>query len=140
MFLKLSISKKLLLSVSIFFISFSGFNCTSVPAEDLYGKWNYVKIESSDKEDPDSVTHSELQLQRPSIEFTKPDSLKIFWGGKILSRGNFRMDNKMIRYTEILGENRVREFPFLIIEISPETLVFETMEAKNTRITAVKSN
>ncbi len=134
-----SATKQLILSVLLLFISFAGINCTSVPAEDLFGKWNYVKIENSDKEDADSVTTSELKIQNPSIEFTKPDSLKIYWGGKVLSKGNFRMDKKMIRYTEILTENRVREFPFLIVEISPKTLVFETMEAKSTRITAVKS-
>ena len=113
-------------------------NCNQIPAGKLYGKWKYIQVENLNINDTDSVTAGELKIQDPLIEFTKSNKLVIYWGGKILSHGTFKMENRMIRFTEDLGNGKTREFPFLIKDISESVLVFETMSASSTRVRAVK--
>jgi hypothetical protein len=113
-------------------------NCSQVSADKLYGEWKYIKVENLDKNNPDSVTATDLKIENPSITFTKTHKLQIMWGGKVLSHGTFRMEDRMIRYTEILEDNRTREFPFLIKDLSDTVLIFETMAASSTRVTAVR--
>ncbi|MBC7912626.1 MAG: hypothetical protein H7Y07_00750 [Pyrinomonadaceae bacterium] len=115
-------------------------NCSKVSADKLYGEWKYIKVENLDKNNPDSVSAADLKTDHPSISFTKTHKLQINWGGKVLSHGTFKIDDRMIRYTEILEDNRTREFPFLIKELSDTLLIFETMAASSTRVTAVKSS
>jgi hypothetical protein len=107
-----------------------------IKPEELYGRWNYVSVNSYNP--PDSLTKQELALQSPAIIFTAGNKLQIEWGGKQLSRGTFKMDGKMIRYTETLEGGTQREFPFLIKELSENLLVFETMEQSYTRVKAIK--
>lgn len=114
------------------------YSCRKVSADKLYGEWTYIKVENLDKTSPDSVSAADLKTQHPSISFTKSHKLEINWGGKKLSHGTFKMEDRMIRYTEILDDNRTREFPFLIKELSDSLLIFETMAASSTRVTAVK--
>ena len=118
----------------IFFASCSG----SIEQKDLYGRWNYVKVKNADPEE--IMTDDEVKLQSPAIIFTKNNDLIIEWDGKKLSHGKFRMDGKMIRYTEFLDGGRKREFPFLIEKISDTELVFVTMEKNYTRVTARRLN
>lgn len=105
--------------------------------EDLYGRWSYVQVENSNS--ADSLTKDELEKQFPAIIFSKNNDLIIEWGGKQLSHGKFRLEGKMIRYTESLDDNRKREFPFLIKKLTDTELVFETMEQNFTRVTARKA-
>ena len=114
------------------------YSCSKVSADKLYGEWTYIKVENLDKTSPDSVSAADLKTQHPSISFTKSHKLEINWGGKKLSHGTFKMEDRMIRYTEILDDNRTREFPFLIKELSDSLLIFETMAASSPRVTAVK--
>ena len=108
----------------------------SIEVDDLYGRWNYVSVNSYNP--PDSLTKQELTLQSPAIIFSAGNKLQIEWGGKQLSHGTFKMDGKMIRYTETLEGGRQREFPFLIKELSDNILVFETMEQSYTNVKAIK--
>lgn len=120
-----------------FLLTFSACK-NSIKPEELYGEWRYVKVEEPNKRPPFVMPQEDLEAARPSIKFTKENRLIIIWEGKQLSNGKFKMDNRMIRYTENLEGGAVREFPFLIKEISDTLLVFETMREDASRITAVK--
>jgi hypothetical protein len=119
--------------VVIFFTSCSG----AIKPEDLYGEWHYVKVLDIQKPS-ESTTPEELAAAKPSIIFTKRGDLIMIWGGKQLSKGKFRIEGKMIRYTENLPEGKTREFPFLVSELTKDQLVFETMEREGIRVTARK--
>lgn len=107
-----------------------------IDRKDLYGKWEYVKVQNFNP--LDSLSSAELKREKPAIIFYNDSNLLIEWGGKQLSRGSYKMDGKMIRYTESLEGGRKREFPFLIKKLGENELVFETMEQNYTRITALK--
>lgn len=128
------------MKINILFISFSALvlaSCSNaIDADELYGRWDYVAVESFNP--PDSLTREELIAQAPTILFSKDNKLVIEWGGKQLSHGTYRMDGKMIRYTEFLEGGGKREFPFLIKELGDKELVFQTMEQNYTRIKAKK--
>jgi hypothetical protein len=107
-----------------------------IERKDLYGTWDYVKVQNFNP--PDSLSSTELEREKPAIVFYADSNLLINWGGKQLSHGTYKMDGKMIRYTESLEGGRKREFPFLIKELGEKELVFETMEQNYTRIKAKK--
>ena len=114
------------------FLSCSG----SVDPKDLYGKWNYVKVVNADPED--ITSNEKLKHASPKIHFSESQELKIEWGGEQISSGKFKLDGKMIRYTETLEGGRTREFPFLINKLTETELVFQTMEKNYTIVTAIK--
>ena len=130
-----------MLKNSILFITviLSFASCTkSVKPEELYGEWQYIKVESPRQNPPYIMPEEEVQAENPSIRFSKTYDLVIMWGGKRLSHGKFRMEDRMIRYKENLEDGTTREFPFLIKEITDDKLVFETMSQDLTRITAIR--
>ena len=92
----------------------------AIDADELYGRWDYVAVENFNP--PDSLTREELIAQAPAILFSKDNKLVIEWGGKQLSHGTYRLDGKMIRYTEFLEGGIKREFPFLIKELGDKLL------------------
>ena len=108
----------------------------TIKPEELYGRWNYVKVDNANPQD--TLPDGELELQSPAIIFNNKQDLIIEWGGKTLSSGKFRMEGKMIRYTEDLPDGQKREFPFLIKSINEKELVFQTMEQSATTVTARK--
>lgn len=110
----------------------------SVNQEKLVGRWDYVKIENLNTQSEDSTTVSDLKEAKPYIQFSRANKLQIFWGGKLLSSGNYRIDGKMLRYTEDLPDGAKREFPFLVKDLSDREIVFETMSKEGTRVTAIK--
>ena len=110
----------------------------SIAPEDLYGRWKYIMVTNSNPEE--SLTVGEIRQQAPSITFSKNQELVIEWGGKRLSYGKFRMEGRIIRYTETLDGNRTLEFPFLITKLTDNELVFQTMEQEFTTVTAEKVN
>ena len=120
------------------FVLFLSSCINSVRTEDLYGRWNYIKVDNLNP--ADSLTIVEIRNQSPVIIFSKNKNLVIEWDGKQLSHGTFRLEGKMIRYTEFLEGNRKREFPFLIKKITDTELIFETMEQNFTRVTARKAD
>ncbi|HEX8376918.1 MAG TPA: hypothetical protein VF602_03810 [Pedobacter sp.] len=128
-----------LLNILCTFIVLLTLACTpSVKPEQLYGEWKYTKVESPNQNPPYSMPPEEVQKENPSIQFTRNKDLVIIWGGKTLSYGKFRLEDRMIRYKESLPGGTTREFPFLIKEITDAKLVFETMSQDVSRITAVK--
>jgi hypothetical protein len=128
---------KTLIPLIIIILFFSNCN-SSIEPEELYGEWKYIKVESPRQQPPYIMADEEVKAENPSIRFSEKSDLIIIWGGKQLSNGKFRMEGRMIRYTENLGGGKKREFPFLIKELSKDKLVFETMQQDFTRITAIK--
>ena len=128
------------MKINIFFISFSALvlaSCSNAIDEDqLYGRWNYIAVENFNP--TDSLSRDELTAQAPAIVFSIDNKLVIEWGGKQLSHGTYKMDHKMIRYTEFLEGGGKRNFPFLINELGDKVLVFQTMEQNYTRVKAKK--
>lgn len=107
-----------------------------IEQNDLVGRWNYIKVVNADPED--ITSDEELKQASPAIIITETNDLVIEWGGKQLSKGKYKLEGKMIRYTESLEGGRTREFPFLISKLTDTELVFETMEKNYTRVTAIK--
>ena len=127
--------KLFLNACAIIFLVFTSCSNTIQP-EELYGRWNYVKVDNTNPQD--TLADGELELQSPAIIFNDKQDLIIEWGGKKLSSGKFRMEGKMIRYTEDLPGGQKREFPFLIKSLNDKELVFQTMEQNFTTVTALK--
>jgi hypothetical protein len=110
----------------------------SISADELYGKWKYVKVEQPNADPPDSVRRDELLAQAPYIQFNQNNTLLMMWGGKVLSHGKFTTEGRNIRYTESLPDGTTRQFPFWVSELSDKEIVFETKGADGSRATAVK--
>lgn len=106
-------------------------------AADLYGRWNYVKVENPFAHPPDSVRHDEIETEKPYILFTK-DSLQMWWGGGLLSHGSYHVSGDSIHFKEILKDGNTREFPFIVTKLEGKELVFETTGPDGSMVTAVK--
>lgn len=110
----------------------------SLHPDNLYGKWNYTKLENPGANPPSTEPDWKLKMDKPSIQFSKNNELTIWWGGKVLSYGTFTIDGKNIRYKETLADGRTHEFPFYVISFNGKEMVFETLGKEGTRVTAVK--
>ena len=124
----------LLLGISLLLFSCTG----SIKPEMLYGKWNYTKVVNAD---PEEITSDQtIRLASPSINFTINNELIMDWGGKTLSTGKYKLDGKIIRFTESLGGTKTRDFPFLIKKLTANELVFQTMEKNYTQVSAERAD
>jgi hypothetical protein len=121
-------------AVLILLFTSCGENLTS---EKLLGKWNYVKVESLHHLEED-LSDEEVAENAPSITFSKNGDLVIIWGKEVLSKGKFKVEGDIIRYTESLPNGVTRPIPYLVKKLDENNLVFETMEEQATRITARK--
>jgi len=110
----------------------------TMDAAKLYGKWKYIKVENPNATPPDSVPTYRIQEDQPYIELKQTDSLKIVWGGKVLSHGKFKVTGNNIDYTETLGKGQTREFPFIVSKLTDKDIVFETNGDDGSRVTAVR--
>ena len=110
---------------------------TGVKQEDLLGRWNYVSYEYSNKYLDKPLAN--IAVQKPYIEFTKNGNCKIVSSGKVLSKGSYELENKIIRYTENLPGGQKRAIPFLIQSLTNDELVFQTMDAEVKVITASRN-
>jgi hypothetical protein len=134
--IKITSIKFLFFSISFLLVILT--SCSkSIDIEDLYGRWDYISIKNADPED--IMTDEEVKSQKPYIIFKSNNELIISWADKQISYGKFKMDGKMIRYTENLGDERTRDFPFLILKLSENELVFQTMEKNFTKVSAKKN-
>jgi hypothetical protein len=106
----------------------------------LYGKWKYIKIENTSIRSTTNVTNEQLEAESPYIQFSKNDSLLIWWGGKVLSHGSYKLDGDDIQVKEILADGKTREFPFIVSKLDDKNLIFETTGDDGARVTAVKEN
>jgi hypothetical protein len=124
--------------IPVILLAFFIASCKStISADDLYGKWKYLKIEKPN--DPgDVISDAAVAAQSPYIQFSKDNSLLIMWGGKVLSHGKFTIDGHNIRYTESLPDGTTRQFPFWVSKLTDKDLIFETLGQNGSRVTAVK--
>ncbi|WP_426671031.1 hypothetical protein ACPPVU_07325 [Mucilaginibacter sp. McL0603] len=104
----------------------------------LYGKWKYVKIENNSVSSTTNVTSEQLESEEPYIQFSKNDSLLIWWGGKVLSHGSYKIEGDKIQFKEILADGKTREFPFIVSKLDDKNLIFETTGDDGARVTTVK--
>jgi hypothetical protein len=111
---------------------------SSINADELYGKWNYTKVEHPNANPPDSLSKEELQRESPSIEFSKNNNYVIIWGGKILSHGKFSLNGKSILIKEEMPDGKTRAFPFYVSELTGKEIVFDTTGEDGSKVTAVK--
>ncbi len=111
---------------------------SSIKPGDLYGKWKYVKIENLDIRSNTNVTSEELESESPYIQFSKNDSALIWWGGKVLTHGSYRIEGNQIMFKEILPAGKTREFPFIVSKLDDKNLMFETTGDDAAKVTAVK--
>ncbi len=112
----------------------------AIKPETLYGKWKYVKVENTDIRSTNNVTPEELESESPYIQFSKNDSLMIWWGGRVLTHGTYKLDGNNILVKEILDGGKTREFPFIVSNLDDKNLIFETQGDESARVTAVKVN
>lgn len=106
--------------------------------EQIQGRWKYVKVGVPNSSPPDTVTTAELEVNKPVIDFKPDGNFSITWGGKILSRGTYRLSGKNINVHEVLPEGQSRDFPFYVSEITDKKIIFETTVAGGSRVTAIK--
>ncbi|MBK0377709.1 hypothetical protein [Mucilaginibacter segetis] len=111
----------------------------SIQREGLYGKWKYIKVEHPHISPSDTISSADIAEQAPYIVFETNDSLKIIWGGKLLSYGTFGTQGQNIKYKEVLPDGKTREFPFYVSVLTDNKMVFETMGDEGAKITAVKA-
>ncbi|MBU2047090.1 MAG: lipocalin family protein [Bacteroidetes bacterium] len=104
--------------------------------ENLIGDWHYTKVEYTNKSMQD--VSPDISEQKPYFSFHADGKAEIYSSGKVLSHGTFTLENNIIRYEEVLDGGVKRKIPFLIKELDGNHLVFETMQAPQQRITALK--
>ena len=63
--------KQFIFASAILLICFLAACKSSINADDLYGKWKYIKVENPRATPPDSISHDELIQQAPYIQFSK---------------------------------------------------------------------
>jgi hypothetical protein len=110
----------------------------AIKPEALYGKWKYIKIENNSVSSTTNVTSEQLESEEPYIRFSKNDSLLIWWGGKVLSHGSYKIRGDKIQFKEILTDGKIREFPFIVSKLDDKNLIFETNGDDGAKVTAVK--
>ena len=111
---------------------------STINADDLYGKWKYIKVEHPNAYPPDTVSKHDITYAAPYIQFSPNNTLVIMWTGKVLSHGKFTIDGHNINYTESLPDGSTRKFPFWVSELTDKKIVFETKGNDGSQVTAVK--
>lgn len=56
----------------------------------------------------------------------------------MLSKGTYRIEADYIHFRENLGGGQTREFPFYVSKITEKEIVFETVGADASKVTAVR--
>lgn len=133
---KSSIKNKLIASAAALTLFASCQN--AIKPDALYGKWKYIKVENNSVSSTTNVTSEQLESEEPYIRFSKNDSLLIWWGGKVLSHGSYKIEGDNIRFKEILADGKTREFPFIVSKLDDKNLIFETNGDDGAKVTAVK--
>ena len=110
----------------------------AIKPEALYGKWKYIKIENNSVSNTNVVTNEQLESEEPYIQFSKNDSLLIWWGGKVLSHGSYKIEDDKIQFKEILADGKTREFPFIVSKLDDKNLIFATNGDDGSKVTTVK--
>ena len=122
-----------------FLFSILAAGCQSpIKPEQLYGKWNYVKLENPNANSPSQMPDFKLKFTHPYIEFTQKDQLIMHWADTVLSHGTFKTAGQNINYKEIMPDGKTREYPFRVTKLTDKEITFETSGDDGTRVTAVR--
>ena len=109
-----------------------------VKKEEIVGKWKYLKV-GNPHISSDSISESQLEMDAPYIVFSKNDSMMIWWGGKVLSHGSYKLDGATIHVKEVIDSTqKTRDFNFYILKLEGKDMEFETIGNDGTKVTAVK--
>ena len=109
-----------------------------VKKDELLGKWKYLKVGNPHIRS-DSISESQLAMDAPYIVFSKNDSMMIWWGGKVLTHGTYKLDGATIHIKEVLDSaKKTRDFNFYILKLEGKDMEFETIGNDGTKVTAVK--
>ncbi len=130
--------KKALLIITVITALFTAACTGGLDSQKLYGKWKYVKVGVPNSSPPDTVTTADLQENKPYIEIKPDGNLNIYWGGKLLSHGTYKIAGKNLNVHEILPDGKSRDFPFFVSSLSDKQITFETLDKDGSRVTAVK--
>lgn len=125
------------------FISVLCFMASCKPAVNtttLTGKWKYVKIEHPNASPPDTMKKAELDEASPYIQFTPEMKWNIVWGGKYLSHGSYTLDGSNMKINEKLPDGKTRDFVFTVSELTADKIVFETIGADGSKVTALRAS
>ena len=125
------------------FISVLCFMVSCKPAVNtttLTGKWKYVKIEHPNASPPDTMKKAELDEASPYIQFTPEMKWNIVWGGKYLSHGSYTLDGSNMKINEKLPDGKTRDFVFTVSELTADKIVFETIGADGSKVTALRAS
>jgi len=112
----------------------------SVNSETLTGKWKYIKIEHPNASPPDTMKKAELDEAAPYIQFTPERKWLIVWGGKFLSHGNYSLDGSHIKINKKMTDGKTRDFAFTVSELTESKIVFETIGAEGSKVTALRAS
>ena len=110
----------------------------AITPEKLYGTWKYTKVENPGANPPSTDPDWKLKMDNPSIVFSKNNELIIWWGGKVLAHGTFKVDKENIMVKQDMPDGTTHEFPFYVSQFKDNQMVFETLGTEGTRVTAVK--
>ena len=114
-------------------------SCNSaIKPKELYGKWEYVKVEHPRASPADSLSSAEIKASAPYIQFSQNNQLIIMWDSKVLSHGKFVIDGHNLVYTETMPDGKTRTFPFWVSKLTDNDLIFETRGEDGSRVTAVR--
>jgi hypothetical protein len=130
--------KKALLVITATITLFTAACTGSLNTQQLYGKWKYVKVGVPNSSPPDTVTTADLEENKPYIEIKPDGNFNIFWGGKLLSHGTYKIAGKNLNVHELLPDGKSRDFPFFVSSLSDKQITFETLDKDGSRVTAVK--
>jgi hypothetical protein len=110
----------------------------SISPDQLYGKWNYTRLENPNANPPFATPAVKLQYNHPSIEFIQQNQLIMKWKDTVLSQGKFKTQGHNIVYTEMLPDGKTRTFPFVVTKLTDKEITFETSGDEGTSVTAVR--
>jgi hypothetical protein len=133
----ISIMKKLIVAAASLLFLVSACKSNLEPNR-LYGKWKYTRVLNPKAIPPDSVKMMILDEQKPYIVFAKNNTVEIYWGGKVLSKGTFTTNGDNINVREQLPDGKTRQFPFYVSELDDKHIVFESMGEDGSKVTAIK--
>jgi hypothetical protein len=112
----------------------------SVSVATLTGKWKYTKVEHPNASPPDTMKKAELDEVAPYIQFTSEMKFLIVWGGKFLAHGTYTLNGSNMNITEKMEDGKTRSYVFTISELTEDKIIFETIGAEGSKVTALRAS
>jgi len=108
-----------------------------IKPESVIGKWSYIKVSNPYSRNPDDTVSSRALAEKaPYITLSPGGELTIVSEGKILSHGKYLVEGNNIQVIEQLADGKTRNFPFYIVKLTGDEIIFETKEDDAVRVVA----